>query len=181
MNVQESISRVSNLGTTLLIQTLDINQRVTPNNVLSQAAYVEATILDFKNSMGAVHFNTIFVPQMKAIIERMGIQYDILDTSELDTPRQLNIPTRGQEVLASAPVVPNGTVTVMVAFIDGNMKSIGTAEVAVVTDPAAFMASLIAAIPEDIKLRTSRLWLSQGGKMMAIYSFDRVNNTLARV
>lgn len=180
MNVQEAASRVSNLGTTLAIQSQDINLRTTPDNVQSQAAYVEATILDFKNSMGATNFHRIFVPQMKAIIERAGIQYDILDTSELDTPRQLSIPTQVPAAMQDVPVNHTGEASVLVAFIDGNLKTLGTAEVTIVSDPAAFMNALIAAIPEDSKLRTSRLWLSQGGRLLATYAFDRVNNTLSR-
>lgn len=155
---------------------MNARNRVTPENIQVQTSALNSIISQFRVNVG----EQLFQEHMRTLLSLHNIA-PMLDMSAV-TPVHTAVaavvaPPTTQQTSGINSETNDG---VALNFIDGNMSSIGTAIVAVSQDPATFLAAIVNSIPEDIRQRVARVWVSQAGKLVATYNYDRINHTIAR-
>ena len=153
---------------------MSASNRVTPENIQTQTTAINGLITQFRTNVGEEQFKL----HMATLLSLHNIA-PTLDVASVTPVSQPVTPAPALEQQTPLPINDSGSVALN--FIDGNMSAIGSATVAISQDPQVFLVSILNSIPDAIKQNVSRVWVSQGGKLIATYNYDRINNTLARV
>lgn len=156
------------------VSGLATRNRIVAENIQTQTTAINALITQFRTNVGEEQFKL----HMGTLLSLHNIAPN-LDTARVMPATTPVMPAPAVEQQVPSPVTSDDSVSL--SFIDGNMSSIGTATVTISQDPHVFLVSILNAIPEAIRQNVSRVWVSQSGKLIASYNYDRINNTLARV